>query len=165
MLDVILRRGNINIVELTENLIRGENNFIANAANFSSLLYFNLENLNWCGFYFSTGKELLLGPFCGKPACIRIPFDKGVCGAAFSERRVFNIADVHDFPGHIACDEASNSELVVPILYENKIYGVLDVDGPIKNRFSETDAENIKSALNILIRNSDIKKVEEFYRE
>jgi L-methionine (R)-S-oxide reductase len=122
-----------------EALIAGEPDPIANAANTAALIYHGLPNLNWAGFYFRTGAELVLGPFQGKPACVRIPFGKGVCGTAASRAATVLVRDVHDFPGHIACDPASRSELVVPLIESGEVSGVLDLDSPLVGRFDETD--------------------------
>lgn len=120
-------------------LMEGEPNAIANLANASALLKFSLPDTNWAGFYLFDGKELVLGPFQGLPACIRIPLGKGVCGTAASERRTLVVGDVHAFPGHIACDEASNSEIVVPLVQGDRLLGVLDIDSPIKHRFDDEE--------------------------
>ncbi|MCY8611812.1 GAF domain-containing protein [Bacillus haynesii] len=120
-------------------LTEGEPDTIANTANASALLYQSLEDVNWAGFYFAKDGELVLGPFQGLPACVRIPFGKGVCGTAYTKGRVERVEDVHAFPGHIACDAASQSEIVVPLEVDGNIIGVLDIDSPIKNRFDETD--------------------------
>lgn len=111
----------------------------ANLANASALLWQTLPDINWAGFYKMENGELVLGPFQGKPACVRIPMGKGVCGTAAAEDRVQMVTNVHEFPGHIACDSASNSEIVVPIHKDGKIWGVLDIDSPIVGRFSEDD--------------------------
>jgi GAF domain-containing protein len=127
-----------------EALISGEPDFIANAANISSLLYHNLEQVNWVGFYILRGEELVLGPFSGQPACTRIPIGKGVCGTAFSENKTLIVSDVHAFPGHIACDAASESEIVVP--FDSKDFsGVFDIDSPIMNRFGEEERQLFES--------------------
>ncbi len=120
-------------------LMEGEPNAIANLSNASALLKISLPDTNWAGFYLFDGKELVLGPFQGLPACIRIPLGKGVCGTAASERRTLVVGDVHAFPGHIACDEASNSEIVVPLIQGDRLLGVLDIDSPIKHRFDDEE--------------------------
>lgn len=120
-------------------LIEDEPNRIANLANAAALLNQFLERINWVGFYLFEEGELVLGPFQGLPACVRIPLDKGVCGRAASLRETVRVADVHQFPGHIACDAVSQSEIVVPILHAERLIGVLDIDSPEKNRFDETD--------------------------
>src|SRR5580692_12047476 len=120
-------------------LIAGEPDPIANAANTAALIYNGLPNLNWAGFYFRNGAELVLGPFQGKPACVRIPIGKGVCGTAAARGASVLVPDVHDFPGHIACDPVSQSELVVPLVEDGRVTGVLDLDSPRLNRFDEID--------------------------
>jgi GAF domain-containing protein len=120
-------------------LTAGEPDAIANMANISALLWESLPDLNWAGFYRNVGGELVLGPFQGRAACIRIPFGKGVCGAAASSLEPQCVEDVHAFPGHIACDSASQSELVVPIVHEGELLGVLDLDSPLKARFHAED--------------------------
>lgn len=120
-------------------LMEGEPNAIANLANASALLKFSLPDTNWTGFYLFDGKELVLGPFQGLPACIRIPLGRGVCGTSAEERRTLVVDDVHAFPGHIACDAASNSEIVVPLLKEGRLLGVLDIDSPLKHRFDDEE--------------------------
>lgn len=120
-------------------LMEDEPNAIANLANASALLKFSLPDTNWAGFYLFDGKELVLGPFQGLPACIRIPLGRGVCGTAAAERRTLVVDDVHAFPGHIACDAASNSEIVVPLIKEDRLLGVLDIDSPLKHRFDDEE--------------------------
>ncbi len=122
-----------------DGLLEGETNWVANLANASALLFDMLEGINWVGFYLRERDELVLGPFQGKPACIRIAFGKGVCGTAAQTREIQRVANVHDFPGHIACDSASLSEIVVPLLRDGRVIGVLDIDSPIENRFDEMD--------------------------
>src|SRR6476620_9885559 len=126
-------------------LVAGESDRIANAANLSALVYHALPRLNWVGFYFYDGTELVVGPFQGLPACVRIPLDKGVCGAAARSRSTQRIADVDAFPGHIACDSASRSELVVPLHDGNRLIGVFDLDSPIPDRFDEEDQAGLES--------------------
>ncbi|MCD8502611.1 MAG: GAF domain-containing protein [Bacillaceae bacterium] len=120
-------------------LLDGETNFIANLSNAAALLNQFLQETNWVGFYILENEELVLGPFQGLPACVRIPLGRGVCGTAASKRETVYVEDVHKFPGHIACDAASQSEIVVPIIKDHRLLGVLDIDSPIKNRFSEVD--------------------------
>ncbi|MGZ0086749.1 GAF domain-containing protein [Caldibacillus thermoamylovorans] len=127
------------VIKQLKALIAGEPNFIANLANAAALLNQFLEQINWVGFYLADGDELVLGPFQGLPACVRIPFGKGVCGTAAAERRTVVVPDVHQFPGHIACDAASQSEIVVPLIKDGRVIGVLDIDSPIKNRFDDVD--------------------------
>ena len=120
-------------------LLAGETDRIANAANTAALLYHGLPDLNWAGFYFRQGQELVLGPFQGKPACVRIALGNGVCGTAASRGATILVPDVHDFPSHIACDPASRSELVVPLIEAGEVAGVLDLDSPLAGRFDEAD--------------------------
>ncbi|WJK26237.1 GAF domain-containing protein [Vibrio parahaemolyticus] len=124
-------------------LIESEPDFIANLANLSSLLFMELEDLNWAGFYLTKGDELVLGPFQGKPACVRIPMGRGVCGTAAKTNTTQRVYDVHEFEGHIACDAASNSEIVIPFSINGKVAGVLDIDSPSIGRFNETDEEGL----------------------
>ena len=127
-------------------LMHGEHDRIANAANLSALLWHALPDLNWCGFYLFDGTELVVGPFQGLPACIRIPLDKGVCGAAASSRQTQRVADVNAFPGHIACDSASRSELVVPLsMADGTLVGVLDLDSPKPARFDVEDQHGLEA--------------------
>ncbi|MBB2896299.1 GAF domain-containing protein [Pseudomonas sp. AS2.8] len=129
-----------------EALLAGERNRVANAAQLSAFIYQEVPDLNWAGFYFVEGEDqLLLGPFQGKVACMRIPFSKGVCGAAARERRTQRVEDVHAFPGHIACDAASRSELVVPLVQDGRLIGVLDLDSPHPGRFSAADQAGIEA--------------------
>ena len=127
------------LVQAADGLTAGEPDAIANMANVAALLWETLPDLNWAGFYRNVGGELVLGPFQGRPACIRIPIGRGVCGAAASTQEPQCIDDVHAFPGHIACDAASASELVVPIVHEGSLLGVLDLDSPLKARFDAAD--------------------------
>ena len=122
-------------------LLTGERDFLASAANAAAAIFHALPELNWAGFYFLRGGELVLGPFQGRPACVRIPIGKGVCGTAAAERRTVLVADVEAFPGHIACDAASRSELVVPLFAGTRLLGVLDLDSPLIGRFDEADSE------------------------
>ncbi|HZA93434.1 MAG TPA: GAF domain-containing protein, partial [Gemmatimonadales bacterium] len=122
-------------------LLEGERDMIANAANMSALIFQFLPDLNWAGFYFMRGGELVLGPFQGKMACVRIAVGRGVCGTAAGRREAIVVPDVHAFPGHIACDSASRSELVVPLISGGRVIGVLDLDSPSANRFDEEDRE------------------------
>ncbi len=124
-------------------LIESETDMIANLSNISALLSMELDDLNWAGFYLMKGDELVLGPFQGKPACVRIPVGRGVCGTAVATNTVQRIYDVHEFEGHIACDAASNSEIVIPFSIDGKISGVLDIDSPNVGRFSEIDEEGL----------------------
>lgn len=125
-------------------LSEGETDHIALLSNAAALLNQFLEKINWVGFYLWKDDELVLGPFQGLPACIRIPYGKGVCGTAIKEQKTQRVDNVHEFPGHIACDAASKSEIVIPMTVQQKIYGVLDIDSPIYNRFDETDQKYLE---------------------
>jgi GAF domain-containing protein len=131
------------MVKAVEALLEGETELIAALANSSALIKVYLEDINWAGFYILKGKELVLGPFQGLPACTRIGEGKGVCGKAVQEGKPLIVADVHAFPGHIACDSASKSEIVIPLFKDGQIYGVLDVDSPRLNRFSDLEADHL----------------------
>lgn len=133
------------LLEQARGLMYGEHDRIANAANLSALLFNSLPDLNWAGFYFFDGTELVVGPFQGLPACVRIPLDKGVCGAAASSRQTQRVDDVHAFPGHIACDAASRSEIVVPLVHNGQLVGVLDIDSPLPARFDADDQAGIEA--------------------
>jgi L-methionine (R)-S-oxide reductase len=133
-----------------DGLTAGEDDAIANMANAAALIWQLVPDLNWAGFYRNVGGTLVLGPFQGKAACIRIPFGKGVCGAAAATRETQLVADVHAFPGHIACDAASNSELVVPIVHGGALIGVLDLDSPVTGRFDAEDAAGCEALIALL---------------
>jgi L-methionine (R)-S-oxide reductase len=135
-----------------EALFAGEADRIANAANLSALVYHALPDLNWVGFYFYDGTELVVGPFQGLPACVRIPLDRGVCGAAARMRETQRIADVHDFPDHIACDAASRSELVVPLVLDGVLVGVFDIDSPVPGRFDVEDQVGLETIADLFLR-------------
>lgn len=134
-------------------LLEGEPDFVACAANTASLLYWSLPGLNWVGFYLVEPRsgDLLLGPFQGKPACVRIAIGKGVCGTAAARRETLVVADVHAFPGHIACDSASNSEVVVPVIDGDQLLGVLDLDSPLHARFDDADARGLESLVRVFV--------------
>jgi L-methionine (R)-S-oxide reductase len=133
-------------------LLETETNLVANAANFSSLVYHALDGLNWAGFYFYDGTELVVGPFQGKPACVRIPLGKGVCGTAAQTRATQVVRDVHAFPGHIACDSASQSEIVVPLVAaDGTLLGVWDVDSPLLARFDDDDARGMEALCQVFV--------------
>ena|SRR5438552_4425509 len=132
-------------------LLAGENNLIANAANFSSLIYHSLPDLNWAGFYFEKDGELVLGPFQGRPACVRIKLGQGVCGTAAANCATTIVPNVHEFPGHIACDSASNSEIVIPLLKGKRFVGVFDLDSPKLSRFDEEDAAGLETLAKIML--------------
>ena len=132
------------LTEAARALVAGEPDGVANMANLAALVWQYLPGLNWAGFYRAIGDELVLGPFIGKPACIRIPFGKGVCGTAAASGTTQLVRDVHAFPGHIACDAASQSELVVPVLRDGRVIAVIDLDSPELARFDEVDAHGIE---------------------
>ncbi len=134
-----------------ESLLGGETDTMANLANASALLAQALTRINWCGFYLLRGRDLVLGPFQGKPACVRIPVGKGVCGTAAARRETLVVPDVNAFPGHIACDAASRSEIVVPILESGALRGVLDADSPELGRFDEEDREGLEGFVRTLV--------------
>jgi GAF domain-containing protein len=132
-------------------LIAGETDLIANSANLAALLFAALPDVNWVGFYFLKDDQLVLGPFQGKPACTRIPLGKGVCGTAAGERRTIVVENVHEFPGHIACDAASNSEIVVPLIQAGRLLGVLDIDSPSLGRFDDEDRAGLETVVAALL--------------
>jgi GAF domain-containing protein len=132
-------------------LLAGERDLMANAANFSSLIFHSLPDLNWAGFYFEQDDELVLGPFQGRPACVRIRIGQGVCGAGAAKCETVIVPDVHEFPGHIACDSASNSEIVVPLMKDGRLIGVLDLDSPLPARFDQQDARGLENLARILL--------------
>jgi GAF domain-containing protein len=138
-----------------KSLLADERDFIANSAQFSAFLFSQLDDLNWAGFYLNRNEELVLGPFQGQIACVRIPFGRGVCGAAAASQQTQRVEDVHAFPGHIACDSASNSELVVPLLKDGKLIGVLDLDSPSLARFTPQDQAGIEQLAAIFLRLTD----------
>jgi L-methionine (R)-S-oxide reductase len=137
-------------------LLEGERDMIANAANMSALIFQFLPDLNWAGFYFMRGGELVLGPFQGKTACVRIAVGRGVCGTAVERRESIVVPDVHAFPGHIACDSASRSELVVPLVKDGRVLGVLDLDSPNPNRFDDEDREGCERLVEIFLAATDM---------
>jgi L-methionine (R)-S-oxide reductase len=138
-------------------LLAGESDLIANAANFSSLIFHSLPDLNWAGFYFVKDNELVLGPFQGHPACVRIAMGKGVCGTAAAAGVTTIVPNVHEFPGHIACDAASNSEIVVPLVKGERLIGVLDLDSPLFGRFDNEDDQGLNRLVSVLIRSSELQ--------
>jgi len=135
-----------------EHLLTGEVDTVANLANTAALLYHGLADLNWAGFYLTRGRTLILGPFQGKPACVRIDIGKGVCGTAAERHQTILVADVHAFPGHIACDTASRSELVVPLIRGDQVVGVLDLDSPRQARFDTEDRAGCEALVAVLMR-------------
>lgn len=143
------------LAQQARHLLEGERDLTANAANFSSLLYHSLADVNWLGFYFHKGGELVVGPFQGKPACVRIAMGKGVCGTAAQRRETVVVKDVHSFPGHIACDSASRSEIVVPLIKNGALLGVLDIDSPVVGRFDHEDRAGLERLAEIFLAASD----------
>ena len=144
------------LLNLAKNLTETEDDFIANCANISSLIFNNIKDLNWVGFYLWKNDRLILGPFQGQTATTRIELGKGVCGYSAKNKITYIVPDVHEFPGHIACDLLTNSEIVIPLIKEEKLIGVLDIDSPKLNRFSEEDKINLEKIATILIKNSKI---------
>jgi GAF domain-containing protein len=140
-------------------LLADERDGLANCANLAALFFQSLPELNWFGFYFLRGAELVLGPFQGKVACVRIALGRGVCGAAAQQRQTIVVPDVHAFPGHIACDAASRSEIVVPLLRDGRLFGVLDLDSPREGRFDADDAEGLAEAARLLLAHSDLSRL------
>jgi len=132
-------------------LLAGERDLVANSAIFSSLVFHSLPDLNWAGFYFVKDDELVLGPFQGRPACVGIAIGEGVCGTAAAKRVTIIVPDVHEFPGHIACDSASNSEIVIPLMKGERLIGVLDLDSPVSARFDEEDVTGLETLVRILL--------------
>ncbi len=143
------------LVRQARGLLQGERDLIANAANVAALISQIVPDLNWAGFYFVKGGELVLGPFQGKPACVRIAMGKGVCGTAAARRETLVVEDVHAFPGHIACDSASNSELVVPLIKGGKVFGVLDLDSPSFARFDAEDRRAFEALVTAFVEGTD----------
>jgi GAF domain-containing protein len=138
-----------------QGLLQGVRDPITNAANLSALLWYGLPDLNWAGFYILRGDQLVLGPFQGKPACVRIPMGKGVCGTAAATRTTLIVPDVHEFAGHIACDSASNAEIVVPLIVAGELRGVLDLDSPSLARFDEEDRAGLEALAALFTLGSD----------
>ena len=142
------------LLQATRALLAAETDPIANAANTAALLFNTLPGLNWAGFYILHGDTLVLGPFQGKPACVRIAIGKGVCGSAAQKQETLVVKDVHAFPGHIACDAASNSEIVVPLIKNGKLWGVLDIDSPLLARFDDTDRRFLEELAGLFTQSS-----------
>src|SRR6185437_14394639 len=138
------------LLEQVRSLLEDETNLIANLANAAALLYHSLEEINWAGFYLYEQGELIVGPFQGKPACVHIALGKGVCGTAAQQQQTVRVANVHQFAGHIACDSASNAEIVIPLLKDGQLLGVLDIDSPRENRFDELDQKYLEAFAQIV---------------
>ena len=147
------------LCEQMKSLLEGESHWLPSLANASALLYETLPELNWAGFYLMEGGSLLLGPFQGKSACIRIPLGRGVCGTAAAEDRTQLVPDVHAFPGHIACDCASNAEIVVPLHRDGRVIGVLDIDSPVYDRFSLADQSGLEAFARVIEENIEWKEL------
>ena len=143
------------LLKQAEALLEGEKDKIANMANLSALVYHTISDLNWVGFYIYKDRELILGPFQGLPACVRLQLNKGVCGTSASLRKTLNVPDVHAFEGHVACDSASNSECVVPIYFMDELYGVFDVDSPILNRFDKELQKFLEDIVTLFIKTNE----------
>ena len=144
-----------NVLKQLDALLAGERHLLANLSNAAALLNQYMDNINWVGFYLLEGDELVLGPFQGLPACVRIPVGKGVCGTSVAKKQTIVVPDVHEFPGHITCDPASQSEIVIPLQKDGTVLGVLDIDSPYKNRFDEIDAKKLEEFVAILIQSTD----------
>jgi L-methionine (R)-S-oxide reductase len=144
------------LAEELSDLLSGERDWIANAANTAALLSMRIEHVNWVGFYFRQGDQLVLGPFQGKPACVRIAIGRGVCGTAVQRGQTIVVPDVHQFAGHIACDAASNAEVVVPIVRVGYVVGVLDIDSPVLGRFDATDGAGLERIVAVFCRSTDL---------
>ncbi|MFZ5842794.1 MAG: GAF domain-containing protein [Pseudomonadota bacterium] len=147
------------LLKQAEALFHGERDWLANASQFSALIAQQVPELNWAGFYLNRGGELVLGPFQGKVACVRIPFDKGVCGACARTGEIQLVEDVHAFPGHIACDGASNAELVLPVRVNGVLWGVFDMDSPRHGRFDRDDANGMARLLDCLVAATDFSAI------
>jgi GAF domain-containing protein len=149
------------LVRQVDSILESERDLVANASQFSAFIYDTIAELNWAGFYLTRpakkgdGQELLVGPFQGKVACARIPFGRGVCGTAAAERRTMLVPDVHAFPGHIACDSASNAEIVIPLIKDGAVLGVFDIDSPTLNRFSEEDQQGLEALVAAFLAATD----------
>ena len=148
------------LVRQASALLSGHTDLVANAANLSSLLYHALDQVNWVGFYFLKGDELIVGPFQGKPACVTIPLGRGVCGTAALTRAVQRVADVHAFEGHIACDIQSRSEIVLPLLKGGELLGVLDLDSPVKDRFSDADEVVLREIADVFVGSLEVDSIQ-----
>ncbi len=154
-MNTLTRTSDLNLLlKQAEALLENEHDEIANMANLSALIFNSIENLNWAGFYIYKDRELVLGPFQGLPACVRLQLHKGVCGTAAAEHRTLNVSNVHVFEGHVACDSASNSEVVVPIIINDQIYGVLDIDSPVYNRFDQDLVEFFEQIVHVFKKTS-----------
>ena len=143
------------LIRQARTLMSGQRDRIANSANLSALLFHHFRDVNWAGFYFAQSGQLVVGPFQGKPACVSIPWGKGVCGTAAATREVQRVADVHDFSGHIACDINSRSEIVLPLVLNDELIGVLDLDSPLPDRFTEADEQLLREVVQVYLASID----------
>ena len=154
-MNTLTRTSDLNLLlQQAEALLDNETDKIANMANLSALIYNSIDKLNWAGFYLFNNKELILGPFQGLPACVRLQLNKGVCGTSAAQRKTIVVKDVHTFEGHVACDSASNSEVVVPIIVSDQLIGVLDIDSPVIDRFDQTLVRFFEDIVQIYIKAS-----------
>ncbi len=153
----------LSIKNKLKDIIGSEKNFVANASNFATFIYHQFDGVSWAGFYFLANDHLVLGPYIGKVACVRIPVSEGVCGAAFRNRKTIIVPDVHKFPGYIPCDPSANSELVVPIFYNDSVIGVFDIDSTIYNRFNDYEANLVSILLEILMESSLVNPLIKYY--
>ncbi len=164
MQKIDLPRGHfVEIKDRMMNLLAKENNFVSNSCNFCSLIFYNFDSISWAGFYFISNGNLVLGPYQGKIACVRIPINEGVCGSTVRSRKPIIVPDVHKFPGYIPCDPTANSEMVVPVFYKGKVIGVFDLDSPIYNRFNESESKFISELLDILVSKSRVEPFIQYY--
>jgi GAF domain-containing protein len=152
-----------NLEKAAKSLFENERNFLANCSNFCALIFNNIKSLNWVGFYFLSEGELILGPFQGKPACIRIKIGNGVCGTSAQNRETIVVPNVHEFSGHIACDSASNSEIVIPLIKKGMLYGVFDIDSPAFDRFTSEDKKGLENLVELLLERTDIEDLQKIY--
>ena len=144
-------------------LVIDERNFVSNASNLAALLFSRMKDISWVGFYLLSSDVLLIGPYQGKPACVRLPKDKGVCWISVNKRDVIKVDNVHEFPTHIVCDAEANSEIVIPMIKNGVIYGVLDLDSHSLSRFTDEDSINLKKLVDILVNASDMNAIGKFY--
>lgn len=147
------------MLRIQKDFFKNEKDSLANIYNSFALMYAVFGEINWCGFYFMKNFQLVLGPFQGFPACTRIDLGKGVCGTSAINKKTIVVPDVHDFPGHIACDTRSQSEIVVPVIKDGKLIGVLDIDAPVKNRFGELEVQVVNEFLKTIVENTDLIKI------
>lgn len=154
MINISEKSNSHKLPEMLKNLIADEKNWLANTANAAALIFQELEGINWAGFYFMEGQELVLGPFQGRPACVRIKIGKGVCGSAVKDKKTYVVDDVDQFEGHIACDSRTKSEIVIPLFKEDEIMGVMDIDSPITGRFTDKEQKYLQELAEILVSGS-----------